>query len=318
MNCRMGTKNYNTIDIGKFLACIGIVALHVSPLSSLCHCVFLHSTLGFLTSLCVPYFFVISAFLFFSRNPEYSWSKLLHFVKRIVILYLGWLFIYIVVTWDYQLFINFSFAKLFNSFYGSWFYVALVISTVIIISLSKISEYLAIVCCAIVFVYFVACHCGFECKVVYDWSDKHINGWFLSFPYALIFTCIGLIVGRKANVIFKLSLLNILVILWLLLIGFEVFIDALSWIGRLIVVTFLTFISINLRINKKMPYRTLRGLSVLIFMIHFYFFHAITQERPLGWFNLRFVFVLALTIVVAMFLYRLSKYRYGSFLKYLF
>ncbi len=28
----MGTaKNYNTIDIGKFLACIGIVALHVSP-----------------------------------------------------------------------------------------------------------------------------------------------------------------------------------------------------------------------------------------------------------------------------------------------
>ena len=92
------TKNYNTIDIGKFIACIGIVALHVSPLSSLCHCVFLHSTLGFLTSLCVPYFFVISAFLFFSRNPEYSLNKLLHFVKRITILYLGWLLIYIIVT----------------------------------------------------------------------------------------------------------------------------------------------------------------------------------------------------------------------------
>ena len=70
------TKNYNTVDIGKFIACIGIVALHVSPLSSLCHCVFLHSTLGFLTSLCVPYFFVISAFLFFSRNPDYSLNKL--------------------------------------------------------------------------------------------------------------------------------------------------------------------------------------------------------------------------------------------------
>ena len=149
----------------------------------------------FLTSLCVPYFFVISAFLFFSRNPEYSLNKLLHFVKRITILYLGWLLIYIIVTWDYQLFTNFSFAKLFNSFYGSWFYVALVISTVIITFLSKINEYLAIICCAIVFVYFVACHCGFECRAVYDWSYKHINGWFLSFPYALIFTCIGLIVG---------------------------------------------------------------------------------------------------------------------------
>lgn len=313
------TKNYNTIDIGKFIACIGIVALHVSPLSSLCHCVFLHSTLGFLTSLCVPYFFVISAFLFFSRNPEYSLNKLLHFVKRITILYLGWLLIYIIVTWDYQLFTNFSFAKLFNSFYGSWFYVALVISTVIITFLSKINEYLAIICCAIVFVYFVACHCGFECRAVYDWSYKHINGWFLSFPYALIFTCIGLIVGvKKRDIFLKLSLLNMLVPLLLLLIGFDVFIDALSWIGRLIVVTFLTFISINLRINKKMPYKTLRGLSVLIFMIHFYFFYAITQERPLGWFNLRFIFVLALTIVVALFLYRLSKYRYGSFLKYLF
>lgn len=123
---------------------------------------------------------------------------------------------------------------------------------------------------------------------------------------------------KKGDIFLKLSLLNMLVPLLLLLIGFDVFIDALSWIGRLIVVTFLTFISINLRINKKMPYRTLRGLSVLIFMIHFYFFYTITQERPLGWFNLRFIFVLALTIVVALFLYRLSKYRYGSFLKYLF
>lgn len=51
-------KNYNSIDIGKFVACIGIIAIHVNPIYASYHIA--DSVVAFMASLCVPFF---SAFL---------------------------------------------------------------------------------------------------------------------------------------------------------------------------------------------------------------------------------------------------------------
>lgn len=55
-------QQYNSTDLLKFCASIGIVSIHIAPIS-VEHKIFCEG-LSFLTSLCVPLFFVVSAFLF--------------------------------------------------------------------------------------------------------------------------------------------------------------------------------------------------------------------------------------------------------------
>lgn len=47
-------KNYNSIDIGKFVACIGIIAIHANPINATYHIA--DSVVAFMASLCVPFF----------------------------------------------------------------------------------------------------------------------------------------------------------------------------------------------------------------------------------------------------------------------
>lgn len=49
-------KNYNSIDIGKFVACIGIIAIHANPIYASYHIA--DSVVAFMASLCVPFFFL--------------------------------------------------------------------------------------------------------------------------------------------------------------------------------------------------------------------------------------------------------------------
>ena len=49
-------KNYNSIDIGKFVACIGIIAIHANPIYASYHIA--DSVVAFMASLCVLFFFV--------------------------------------------------------------------------------------------------------------------------------------------------------------------------------------------------------------------------------------------------------------------
>jgi len=316
----MGVRNnYNLLDLGKFIASIGIVALHMSPLSNQCTIGFIHQILGFLTSLCVPYFFAVSAFLFFDRNGVSCWKGLLNFMKRISILYFLWWSIHLVITRDFLIFSNFSFSSLFQAFGGSWFYVSLVISTVLVMILARVNEWLMIIISALVYAYFIACNEGFVYNVLYTWCINHTNGWFLSFPYAIVFTAIGYILSLKNNgKIIKLIVIDSLIVILFIIAGETLFWDAITWIGRLITIEILMIFTISPIFSVNLPYRSLRALSVLIFMTHFYYFMSIHSSMAIGCLNLDFVFVLLLSILTSLTLLWLSKRSYGKIIKYLY
>ena len=76
-------KNYTAIDIAKFICALLVVGIHTQPLGDR-----LSGGGYFLTTLCriaVPFFFVVSGFLFFSKE-----TKLSKYVKRLIILDITW------------------------------------------------------------------------------------------------------------------------------------------------------------------------------------------------------------------------------------
>lgn len=77
-------KNYNSLDLGKFIAALFVVAIHAHPFSGLVETIMIY---GF-ARLAVPFFFIVSSFLFFRRNPV--GKDLLHFLKRLLLLYFLW------------------------------------------------------------------------------------------------------------------------------------------------------------------------------------------------------------------------------------
>lgn len=125
-------KNYDSIDLFKFIFSILIVALHAdalydfSPLANAFVC-------GGIARLGVPFFFVASAFFFFKKLV--TWNNTKKYCKRLLILYAAWFIVSLPKTVfdrficsDYPLpetifrFIRSFFVT--STFSGSWFIVS--------------------------------------------------------------------------------------------------------------------------------------------------------------------------------------------------
>ena len=136
-------KEYNSIDILKFVLSIFVMMIHSGMDKTL---------ISPLLRTAVPLFFIISGFFFFQKTKKLSDGKekisaLWHFVKRNLFLYLFWTILQMPI-WIYtrgyyrDLFPNgfFSIIKDFflgSGFTGSWYIPALILGTIIIFFLSK-------------------------------------------------------------------------------------------------------------------------------------------------------------------------------------
>lgn len=141
-------KNYDSIDITKFIASIFVVALHASALYDINP---LLNTIVFegIARLAVPLFFVISAFFFFQK--EVTWERTKHYCKRLVVLYLAWFIVSIPKT-IFDRFICspypigetiFRFARSFfvtSTFSGSWFIISCVFCALLFYKLEQLRE----------------------------------------------------------------------------------------------------------------------------------------------------------------------------------
>ena len=121
-------KNYDSLDLLKFILCFLVVAIHSDPIYDSC------PTLGMvmlgIERLAVPLFFISSGFFLFKKGLDTY--NLLQYIKRMGILYLGWFIISLPIT-IYNRFIViegsfltrfFLFVKSFfftSTFSGSWF-----------------------------------------------------------------------------------------------------------------------------------------------------------------------------------------------------
>lgn len=161
-------KQYGALDLAKFIAAILIIALHTAPFSSYSE-VLSYGLRGIVTVLAVPFFFITSGFLFFTKynslsqeeKPNYFKS----YIKRLVIMYLLWsavYFVFVVISWvqngvtvmDVLQYIKRFFFE--GSYSTIWFLPALITAVAVVYLLRKRFSYMQIFCMAIPF-YLIAC-----------------------------------------------------------------------------------------------------------------------------------------------------------------
>lgn len=140
----MAKTIYNGIDLMKFIMAVVIVSIHTE----------IYTVLGqwylVFQDHAVPLFFVFSSFFFFKkmRGAHYGkeiWNRLLHFEKRVNLLYLFWIVVLMpaILYWWHSEYLKlsipdllFRFAKeyFFGSQFGAaWFFGALIVATPIVL-----------------------------------------------------------------------------------------------------------------------------------------------------------------------------------------
>lgn len=134
------------IDVTKFALSILIVVIHISPIESL------NPILRPFLRTAVPLFFLISAYLFFKKygeaeTVEKKIARIERYVKRNLQLYFFWLIVLLIPTLSYRQwfsdgFLSGLFRALYSFLFGStfiasWYIMASIIATLIIVVASR-------------------------------------------------------------------------------------------------------------------------------------------------------------------------------------
>lgn len=205
-------KSYDSFDLFKFIVSFVVMLVHLNPFGvSRFH--WLHPWVR----IAIPVYFMISAFLFFSkydRLPKEEQNACLwKFVKRDLILYLFWFIVFLPFTIVYRDYFHKSIPYFFgtilvgSSFPASWYLMALVIAIVIVAKLDRgIGRYIVP---AIAFLFFIFCLGQKTWRVLADRTgflpkiyDATAISYTVSFFYAIIWIWIGrLFVKYKEKVL---------------------------------------------------------------------------------------------------------------------
>lgn len=158
-------KIISGLDVMKFLMAFLIVDIHVHG-SAITPPILQEYVIHPIESLAVPTFFVISSFLFF-RKARYTEGKLglvLHFMKRLCILYLFWCVVWSPIIYIQKEYFHpmTAFVPLYvvrdfffgNMFDASWFLGALLVGVPLVTLLMKsANEWLGMIVCFTVYLF---------------------------------------------------------------------------------------------------------------------------------------------------------------------
>ncbi len=284
-------KNYDILDLSKFILSIMIVAIHTSLLPEL-----LYPWLR----LAVPLFFIISSFLLFKKinnsSKEESNNIIKKFVFRQIKLYLFWFIVLLPFTvylrrdWFYmgirngiRLVVQ---NTLFSStFIASWFIVATITATVIIYKLSNKKNY-KLLFVIFTLIYFGCCTVSSYNTFItnFDLINKIYSVYLyffpspiFSFPVALIWVFIGKMFADnninykiKNKKIFLLSLITFSIFLfieWKFVIKISNIYsnDCYFFLLPLSILIFKLLLNINIDLKYN---KILRNISTITYPLH--------------------------------------------------
>lgn len=165
MNAR---KQYNSLDLAKFIAAILIVIIHANPFTTYSG-LLSYSFRNIIAVVAVPFFFVTSGFLFFTKlntlGKDEQKQYFGKYIKRLCIMYLLWsavYFVFVLTEWivhgfkavDILIYIRDFFFK--GSYSTIWFLPALITAVAIVYLLHKKFAYKTIFLISVPF-YVFAC-----------------------------------------------------------------------------------------------------------------------------------------------------------------
>lgn len=331
----MSTNSLNTkkiiygFDLLKFILAILIIAGHTSLFEEFSSLSLFRENIS---SIAVPTFMAISAYLFFKKvyskqEDEETKEILIKTVKRLVILFLSWYILMLPMTY----FKFFSVANLKETifafffsctFNGYWFIKALIINTCIFYLCRNEKKLVVCTICSW-FLYLF-----FSYNYTYHFIDFPFHPYY-SFYYNMAYYSVGVIFARYGQDILSKNYSRIMLIVLfiaLFLIGFMKSFNPLYKILSIPLV-FIFFYQLNLK--PKPLYKSMRNMSIILYMVHFALiwlydgFCNLYLNQESNIFNVlqfsitRFIIISFTAITIALFIIKNeTKSRY-SFLKYL-
>lgn len=326
-------KQYDAFDIVKLICCILVVCIHTNPLPNFFQPIYI---------LAVPFFFMISSFLFFTKikymesgqQKAYLWK----FTKRSMILYIFWFcalfptsYIFFYRSWFssgacvgvVRFIVQFLFSYTFAI--PSWYLMASLIGTMLVFYMTKsnvkiffiIALCLYILCC-LFSNYFDLLNIHFDEKL---WGGVRLQN---SFVVSVIWIYFGYIFANEEHYL-KTNIL--LVVLLVALLYAEYFLirffygtpkcqDCYFMLVPLCYYLFPCVIKWNIKIGNG---NTLRMISTIIFCVH----HPISTTVGILFLHhgfrcgmLNFVITMLISLCVCLLIIQLTKNRHFQWLKY--
>lgn len=321
------------VDVMKLIMAILVVGIHTEPFG---FNIWLDRGFGMITRLCVPFFFVISAYLYYSKAGNFR-----KYAKRILLLYIIWSLIYLPFDIDFtekssctEICYRYLWA---GNAHALWFLIGSLIGMIITNILRRFFADNIVVSIGILCL-FVGCMFSTYspllgvCKLLDDFAKSLPNGvercgLFYGFPYislgmylAKMFPNTNLIRNLKYSKLL-LGLLGSFVAL-----SVEAFIcvfllkskTTILWMSVYPYTLFFVLISMKVRIGISTSVCVdLRRISVLIYVVHCMFIYFF--ERSFGLHNMElFLSVLGCSLIVAVAIVNLSKIKQLKILRLLY
>ncbi len=311
------------IDLAKVVMAVLVIGIHTQPFG---FNYWLDNGFGIITRLCVPFFFITSAYFFWIKDRPLS------YIKRIVILYVIWSIIYL--PFDIQTLKNMSVGAILKLFlwdgneHALWYLWGSVIGFVITYALLKFMKPKAVVCIAMLFLligtlkstYAVVFERSFSISVSDFWGSR--NGLFYAFPYISM----GMYIAKSKNAgqynSLKKPIFGFCVSFVLLAVESFVFVyilhawSTILWLSVAPATYFLFLILLNskLEMDKEMSL-TLRQTSTLMYVSQFLFIPLLERYFQ----NMELFFIATLiTAIFSLLVIIISKIPGLKFLKYLY
>lgn len=317
-------KMNGTIDIAKLLMAVLVIGIHTEPFS---FNFWLDKGFGIVTRLCVPFFFVTSAYFFWIKEKSAA-----AFLKRIVLLYVVWSIIYL--PYDINTLKKMSIRQLLDRFlwtgneHALWYLCGTIIGFIITYALLKIlkPEYVLIIAILMLIIGTMKSTYSTALKQLFNLSlPNHLgsrNGLFYSFPYMAM----GMAIAKsktqgktdnrtKLYIGFFVSLLLLMVESYLFLIHFKTA-STVLWLSVFPYTYYFFMIANNVEIQIDKKYSlTFRKMSTLMYVSQYLFIPFLSKYYST---MQLFMAVVVSTAVFALTIIKLSDVKPLRFLKYLY
>ena len=318
------SKMNGTIDIVKVIMAVLVIGIHTEPFG---FNVWLDRGFGIITRLCVPFFFVASAYFFWRKDKP---AKL--FLKRIATLYVVWSIIFI--PYDINKLKEMTVPEILYRYFwignehGLWYLYATIIGFIITYILLKFLKPKYVLIIAIVLLVIGTAKstysAAFQQLFGFTLPDvlKSRNGLFYGFPYIALGMSIaksktqGIIESKKKVIIgFIISLLFLVLESYLFVVRFKAE-STILWLSVFPCIYFFFLIvkNINISISANISL-TLRKMSTLLYFSQFLFIPLLHNYLS----NITFfIAVTALSAIFSIAVIKISEIKYFRFLKILY
>jgi len=322
---------YPRLDLLKFLCCVGVVSIHTKPFL---YCADAASEImHFFSAMCVPLFFMASAFLFW-RKINFDFANdagvLKHFVMRLFILYVLWS-ILILPSWligfyhkypgEWLYLLPFKFLVT-GAAHGSWFIMSLIQGILLCYVLNRfLGKIITTILCFAVTSYINFVFHGMPDYLNVYYQYKIFDIWFSPFN-AILWIQLGYLI----HVLFNIRRPPMFKMCWIVFFlgGAAYMAKDVQYINFIIDILFRFFVLYFCIVPMEkgmLDFSTIRKMSIIVYFAHFVFvilWRVLVEKKILSYeYGLQeFSVVLFSSICVSYVVVKLSEKI--KFLKYLY